>query len=76
MTKKERMLLSDDLLRVEEVQAVLNDLVDYFKKEIVRTRSTDKLAEQNKHYEKLVISLGKLAVISKRRELYDYDTKD
>lgn len=76
MTKKERVLLNEDLKSVEEVRATLDELVDFLKKEIVRTRSADKLMEQNKHYEKLVISLGKLAVVSKRWELYDYDSKD
>lgn len=76
MRRKERLLLNDDLKYIEEIQATLNDIANYFKKEIVRTRSDEKLVLMNKYYENLIVSSGKLAVISKRWELYDYDKED
>ncbi len=76
MRRKERLLLNDDLKYIEEIQATLNEIANYFKKEIVRTRSDEKLVLMNKYYEKLIVSSGKLAVISKRWELYDYDKED
>lgn len=76
MTKRERLLLKDDLAYIEEIHAILNEVSNFFREEIVKTRSDDKLLKMSKFYEKLGSSAGKLEIITKRWELYDYDSKD
>lgn len=76
MTKKERLLLNEDLKTLTESEANLNEIANYLKKEIVKTRNNDRVIELSKYYENLLLVLGKIAITTKRWELYDYDSEN